>query len=137
MSRQRVLDALPFVGVRPARDLLSPLLYGSVIGMVVHTAAAVVAGSWGALWMAQAITGLGRYSVARALFSGIGREDLRWALAKAILSGIVIAAVAYEAGSARKDSAPAVERGTTTAITAATLLVLLLHLGLTQLQLRS
>lgn len=137
MSRGRVLDALPFVGVRPSRDLLSPLLHGSIVGMVLHTAAAIVAGSWGALWMAQAVTGLSRYSVAAALFSSIDREDLRWALVKAIVSGIAVAWVAYEAGASRKDSAPAVERGTTRAITTATLVVLLLHLGLTQLQLRS
>ncbi len=137
MSRQRVLDALPFIGVLPARDLLAPLLYGSIIGMVLHTAAAIVAGSWGALWIAEGITGMSRYSVAAALFSQIDEEDLRWALLKAVLSGVVVAAVAFEAGSSRKESAPAVERGTTTAITAATLLVLLLHLLVTQFQLSS
>ena len=135
MSRARVLDALPFVGVVPSRDLLSPLLYGSVIGMVIHSAAAIVAGSWGALWMAQAITGMSRYAAASALFATIGANDLRWALTKAILSGCAVAAVAYEAGSSRKESAPEVERGTTSAITVATLTVLLLHLGLTQWQL--
>ena len=77
---------------------------------------------------------MSRYSVAAALFSSIDREDLRWALLKAIVSGAAVAAVAFEAGSTRKDSTAAVERGTTTAITAATLIVLLLHLGLTQAQ---
>jgi ABC-type multidrug transport system ATPase subunit/ABC-type transporter Mla maintaining outer membrane lipid asymmetry permease subunit MlaE len=137
MSRSRTLDALPFVGVEPARDLLAPLLYGSIAGMAIHTAAAIVAGSFGALWMAQGITGLSRYSVLAALFSSIEREDLRWALAKAVVSGGVVAAVAYECGAARKESAPAVERGTTAAITLATLLVLLAHLGLTQIQIDS
>jgi ABC-type lipoprotein export system ATPase subunit/ABC-type transporter Mla maintaining outer membrane lipid asymmetry permease subunit MlaE len=137
MSRQRVLDALPFIGIQPARDLLAPLLYGSILGMVVHTAAAIIAGSVGALWMAQGITGMSTYSVAAALFSAIDREDLRWALIKAIASGAAVAAVAYEAGASRKESAPEVERGTTSAITAATLVVLLLHLGLTQLEIAS
>ena len=137
MSRARILDALPFVGVVPGRDLLSPLLYGSVIGMVVHTAAAIVVGSWGALWMAEAITGMSRYGVAQSLFSYVSANDLWWALWKSILSGCAVAIVAYESGSSRKESAPAVERGTTTAITVATLTVLLLHLGLTQWQLSS
>ncbi len=135
MSRQRILDALPFIGITPSRDLLSPLLYGSVIGMVVHTAAAIVIGSLGAIWTTEWLTGLSRYSAASALFSSIGKEELRWALIKAIASGCVVAIVAYESGSSRKESAPAVERGTTTAITTATLIVLFVHLGLTQLSL--
>ncbi|MGA1488532.1 MAG: ATP-binding cassette domain-containing protein [Planctomycetota bacterium] len=137
LSRARVLDALPFIGVQPDRDLLAPLLYGSILGMILHTAGAIVAGSWGALWMAESITGTSRFGVAQSLFSLVSANDLRWALGKAILSGCVVALIAWESGSTRKESAAAVERGTTTAITVATLAVLLLHLGLTQLQLLS
>ena len=135
MSRSRVLDALPFVGIVPGRDLLSPLLYGSVIGMILHTAGAIIVGSWGALWMAEQLTGMSPFATASALFKYVSKNDLRWALTKAIVSGCAVAIVAFESGSSRKDSAPAVERGTTAAITAATLSVLLLHLGLTQWQL--
>jgi ABC-type lipoprotein export system ATPase subunit/ABC-type transporter Mla maintaining outer membrane lipid asymmetry permease subunit MlaE len=136
MRRTAQFEALAILGISPTAFLLTPLVWGAVIGLLVLTAVGIVSALLAAVLAARFETGLSPPAILLALFGEVGAADLRHVLWKAAGGGVLLAWTSYLLASAPKPSASAVGEAVNGAIVWGVLAVLALHALLTWLQFR-
>ena len=134
LRRGRVYDALPLLGISPHALLLNPLLLSSLLAMVALTALGIVSGCLASLVAARAELGITPFAWAAAAFSAVDGTDLRWAMTKALVAGLLTALTAYHLSRGPLFSARDIARATNGAIVWSTLWVLATHGVLTVVQ---
>jgi len=127
MQRTNQIAALQMLGIRPADYLLTPLVWGMVIGMPVATLVGVVAAA-GAAWLAASgASGFTTTGWANAFFAAVTAGDLLAVLGKAALSGLLVALCSYHVGTGPKPSGAAVGAAVDEAIVRGMAIVLAVH----------
>jgi ABC-type transporter Mla maintaining outer membrane lipid asymmetry permease subunit MlaE len=115
MQRTNQVAALRMMGIRPADYLLTPLVWGAVIGMPVVTFVGVVAAAGASLFAAATVSGATEFGWAASYFERVDARDLLVVLAKATLSGYLIALCGYHLGTGPKRSGDEVGEAVNTA----------------------
>jgi len=131
MTRNQQVAALRMMGVDPADYLLTPLVWGMVIGLPVATFVGAVFASAAGLLAAQAVSGTSTLGFVQAWFRDVDPVDLKTALAKSALSGYLVALVCYHLGSGPKRSGADVGDAVNRAIVLAMGIALFVHAALT------
>ena len=98
MKRTQQISALAMIGIRPTDYLLTPLVWGMVLALPVVTILGCIAASLGALVAAEAAAGIHGESWAAAFFRNLDATDVRVVVAKACLSGYLVALTCYHLG---------------------------------------
>lgn len=131
MKRTNQIAALQMMGVRPADYLLTPLVWGMVIAMPLVTMAGVVAAALAAAFAARTVSAISTTGWAMAYFATVDATDVLVVLAKATLSGYLVALCCYHLGTGPKRSGADVGEATNAAIVLGMALVLGVHAALT------
>lgn len=134
MKRTNQVDALRLMGIRPADYLLSPLVWGISLAMPLVTAVGVVLASMASLFATRLVTGMSPFGWVQAYSTELLRSDFRFALAKAALSGFLVATLTYHLATGPKRSGRDVGRAVNSAIVLGIFAVLAVHATLTLLQ---
>jgi ABC-type multidrug transport system ATPase subunit/ABC-type transporter Mla maintaining outer membrane lipid asymmetry permease subunit MlaE len=134
MKRTHQVDALQLMGIRPADYLLSPLVWGISIAMPLVTAVGVVIATMASLLATRMVTGMSPFGWSRAFAAELDRSDIRFALAKAILSGFLVATLTYHLALGPKRSGKDVGRAVNSAIVLGIFAVLAVHAVMTIVQ---
>lgn len=128
------IDAMKTIGMNPRRSLRTPILYAFLIGTPVLTMLSYVAAS-----VTAALVFLTTHAEQGiAFWDAHFHKELRdpgsmlyhgtdWLIAKLLCCAVSIAMIAWNCGSAPKQSAPEISNGVTRTILWSTLLVLLVH----------
>ncbi|MFO1076582.1 MAG: ABC transporter permease [Planctomycetota bacterium] len=127
MKRTNQISGLAMMGIDPADYLLTPLVWGMTLALPVATVAGIVAGSLAGAGAAALATGVGAHAFAAAWFDSLRAADLLQALAKACLSGFLVAVCCYHLGSGPKRSGGEVGEAVNTAVVWGMALVLAVH----------
>jgi phospholipid/cholesterol/gamma-HCH transport system permease protein len=131
MKRTNQIAALQMMGVRPADYLLTPLVWGMVLALPVVTFVGVVAASLAAAVAAATVSSITVVGWATAYFQAVDARDALVVLAKAALSGYLVAVCCYHLGTGPKRSGAEVGEAVNAAIVAGMTLVLVVHAALT------
>ncbi len=131
MKRTNQIAALQMMGVRPADYLLTPLVWGMVVAMPLVTLAGVVAAALAASLAAHTVSAIPTAGWAMAYFATVDARDLLIVLAKATLSGYLVALCCYHLGTGPKRSGTEVGEAVNAAIVVGMALVLGVHAALT------
>ncbi|MBX3462595.1 MAG: ABC transporter permease [Planctomycetes bacterium] len=131
MQRTGQVAALRTMGMRPADHLLTPLVWGMVLAMPLVTLAGVVAASLAAALAARLVAGFSTVGWAVSWFEAVDAGDVLVVLAKASLSGYLVALACYHLGTGPKRSGADVGAAVNTAIVAGMVMVLAVHAVLT------
>ncbi|MBL8750165.1 MAG: ABC transporter permease [Planctomycetes bacterium] len=127
MKRTNQVAALQMMGVRPADWLLTPLVWGMVIGMPLVTFAGVVAAAVAGAFAAATVSGFSTVGWAHAWFATVDTRDVLVVLVKSALSGYLVAIACYHLGTGPKRSSADVGEAVNRAIVVGTGLVLTVH----------
>lgn len=131
MTRNQQVAALRMMGVDPVDYLLTPLVWGMVIGLPVATFVGAVSASVSGLVAAQAVSGTSTLGFVESWFRNVDPLDMKTALIKSALSGYLVALVCYHLGSGPKRSGADVGDAVNRAIVLAMGIALLVHACLT------
>lgn len=131
MTRNQQVSALRMMGVDPADYLLTPLVWGMVLGLPIATFVGVVFASAAGLVASQAVSGTSTLGFVQAWLRDVDAADLRAALGKSALSGYLVALVCYHLGSGPKRSGADVGEAVNRAIVLAMGIALFVHAALT------
>lgn len=134
MQRTGQVHALRMMGIRPTDYLLTPSSWGFTLSMPLATAAAVVAASFASLLAAHLVAGIGVQAWAPAFFRSVDRIDAIYLVAKAVVSGFLVAVLTYYLGTGPKRSGADVGRAVNASIVLGMALVLAVHAIATFLQ---
>ncbi len=131
MTRNHQVMALRMMGIDPADYLLTPLVWGMVLGLPVATFVGAVFASLAGLIAAQAVSGTSTLGFVQTWFRDVDPLDLKAALGKAALSGYLVALVCYHLGSGPKRSGADVGEAVNRAIVHAMGIALIVHATVT------
>ncbi|MCA8977683.1 MAG: ABC transporter permease, partial [Planctomycetes bacterium] len=131
MKRTNQIAALSMMGICPADFLLTPLVWGMTLAMPIVTMAGVVAASLAGALAAWLVSGFVPASWAAAWFGSVTASDLVLVLAKAGLSGFLVALCCYHLGTGPKRSGSEVGEAVNGAIVVGMALVLSVHAVIT------
>lgn len=127
MTRTQQVAALRMMGVNPADYLMTPLVWGMVVGLPIATFVGAVFASVAGLVAAQAVSGTSTLGFVQSWFRDLDPTDLKSALGKAGLSGYFVALVCYHLGTGPKRSGAEVGEAVNRAIVLAMGLALGVH----------
>jgi ABC-type multidrug transport system ATPase subunit/ABC-type transporter Mla maintaining outer membrane lipid asymmetry permease subunit MlaE len=127
MKRTQQVSALSMIGIRPADYLLTPLVWGMVLALPFVTMVGCVAASLGAMLATEVAAGLHEESWAAAFFRNLDATDARIVVAKAALSGYLVAVTCYHLGIGPKRSGGEVGDAVNRAIVVGMSMVLAVH----------
>jgi len=131
MKRTQQIAALRMMGIRPADYLLTPLVWGMVLATPIVTLGGVVAAALASAFAAQLASGTSAASWATAYFAAVEPRDALVVLAKATLSGYLVALACYHLGTGPKRSGAEVGAAVDAAIVVGMAFVLAVHAVLT------
>lgn len=120
-------DALRMLGADPGAYLITPIFWSCLIGLPLLTAPVLAASALSSLCCTLAARPLTPFAWASAFFQEVTFEDFVFGLVKMIGSGGLVAAVSAYLGLKPKGGAEDLGRDVTSAIVAATFLVILWH----------
>lgn len=127
MRRTNQVAALQLLGVRPADYLLTPLTWAMAISLPVLTLGGVVGAAYASFVAAWLVHGIGFAAWVQAFGAALGPEDLRYGLAKALVSGLLVAWLTWHLAMAPKPSGHAVGEAVNRSIVLGLFAVLLVH----------
>ena len=127
MKRSNQIAALTLMGISPADYLLTPLVFGFCFAMPLVTLGGAVLSSLASAGSASLVVGFSSERWSEAFFSTIGLEDIRFILAKTVLSGFLVAVWTYHLAMGPKHSGRAVGDSVNLAIVVGMLTVLAVH----------
>ena len=127
MKRTNQIAALSLMGIGPADYLLTPLVFGFCIAMPLVTFGGVVLSSLASAGSASMVTGFSSVRWGEAFFSTTGLEDVRFILAKTVLSGFLVAVWTYHLATGPKRSGRDVGDSVNLTIVVGMLTVLAVH----------
>ncbi len=131
MKRTQQIAALRMMGIRPADYLLTPLVWGMVLATPIVTLGGGVAAALASAFAAQLASGTSAASWATAYFAAVEPRDALVVLAKATLSGYLVALACYHLGTGPKRSGAEVGAAVDAAIVVGMAFVLAVHAVLT------
>jgi phospholipid/cholesterol/gamma-HCH transport system permease protein len=134
MKRSRQVDALILLGQNPADHLLTPLVWGTTLALPVVTTAGILVATTASLLATRAVTGMPTMAWAEAFRSGISAADLRYGLAKALISGFLVALLSHHLAMAPKRSGLDVGHAVNRSIVLGISVTLVVHAVLTLAQ---
>ena len=120
-------DALRVLGADPDAYLTAPVFWSFLVGLPLLAVPVAVAAALASLGFACFTRPILPFGWARAFFSEVTPDDLRFAVIKLAGSGLLVAASAVYMGFKPKLGAEDLGRHVTGAIVAGTLLVILWH----------
>ncbi|MEM7204233.1 MAG: ABC transporter permease [Planctomycetota bacterium] len=131
MKRTNQVAALQLMGIRPADYLLTPLVWSMGLAMPVITAAGIVGAALSSYLSYRLFTGASAYGWVVSFFRTVEREDIRFILLKAVISGFLVAALTYHLAVGPKRSGRDVGNAVNSCIVLGMVTVLLVHSVLT------
>ena len=127
------IDALKVLAVNPVRYLITPRLVASVISLPLLTIVADVVGIFGGWFVAVKLFGVNDYLFWQKMKDIVNIHDFLGGLYKAMVFGLVIAAVSCYFGFTTRGGAEGVGRATTTSVVTSSMLILILDYFLSAL----
>jgi len=125
------LLALEAGGLSPVKYLYLPRLLAAAVGLPLLSVAAAYAGNFGGFLIAVGVQGVDPYLYVNRLVEAVRCYDFLTGLAKAVVFGILVAAVACREGLKVKGGAAGVGAATTRAVVKSVVVVVVADLFLT------
>jgi phospholipid/cholesterol/gamma-HCH transport system permease protein len=129
------IDALECLATDPIHYLFVPRLLAALVMLPLLTGLAIYVGYWGGHLILVGVEGQSAYTYAYEFYKLIGTRDLRIALAKAMVFGLIIALVGCWRGYRTRGGAEGVGNAPTSSVVTSSLWILVADFFLTKLML--
>ncbi len=129
------IDALECLATDPVHYLFVPRLLASLVMLPLLTCLAIYVGFWGGHLILVNVEGQSAYTYASEFYKLIGTRDLRIALTKAMVFGLIIALVGCWRGYRTRGGAEGVGNAPTSSVVTSSLWILVADFFLTKLML--
>jgi phospholipid/cholesterol/gamma-HCH transport system permease protein len=129
------IDALECLATDPIHYLFVPRLLAALVMLPLLTGLAIYVGYWGGYLILVNVEGQSSYTFAHEFYKLIGTRDLRIALTKAMVFGLIIALVGCWRGYRTRGGAEGVGNAPTSSVVTSSLWILVTDFFLTKLML--